>query len=285
MSKTGLVVEGGGMKCAYNAGILDKFLDDKISFDYCIGTSAGAGNLASYLAGQRDRNLRFYTTHIVEPDYCGVKNFMKHGSYFNLQYVYGTLSNSNGNDPFDVEAAKKNPAEFLLTATDAETGNVRYFTKNDLKKDDFRVIMATCAIPAMCKPIEIDGRKYFDGGVSDSIPIEKAISDGCDKIVVLLSNPRSFYRMPQDFKLIYHFLLRKYPAASKRLDNRHIDYRKAAAKVYELEKEGKIFVFAPSKVMNVKTSSKNPDDMKKLYDLGVSDYESDKDALMKYLQS
>lgn len=285
MSKTGLVVEGGGMKCAYNAGILDKFLDDKISFDFCIGTSAGAGNLASFIAGQRDRNLRFYTTHITEPEYSGFWNFVKHGSYFNLKYVYGTLSNSNGNDPFDVEAAKRNPAEFWITATDAETGEVVYFTKDDLKTDDLSVIMATCAIPAMCKPIEINGRKYFDGGLADSIPIEKAIEQGCDKIVVLLSNPRSFYRMPQDFKMIYHFLLRKYPESCKRLDNRHIDYRKTIAKVYELEKEGKIFVFAPSKATEVKTSSKNPDDMYKLYDLGVSDYETNKEALLNYLKS
>ncbi|MDO5843592.1 MAG: patatin family protein [Methanocorpusculum sp.] len=284
MSKTGLVVEGGGMKCAYNAGILDKFLDDNITFDYCIGTSAGAGNIASYIAGQRDRNLRFYTTHIIEPEYCGLGNFIKHGSYFNLQYVYGTLSNSNGSDAFDIVSAKKNPAEFTITATDAETGKVHYFTKDDLKTDDLRVIMATCAIPAMCKPIEIDGRKYFDGGVSDSIPIEKAIIDGCEKIVVLLSNPRSFYRMPQNFKPVYHFLLRKYPKIAKRLDNRHTDYRKILAHVYELEKEGKIFVFAPSKVTGVKTSSSNPDEMQKLYELGLKDYEAGKDALLKYLR-
>ena len=91
--RIGLVVEGGGMKCAYNAGILDAFLDHGITFDYCIGVSGGAGNLATYLAGQRGRNLRFFTEHIHSPDYFGLKRLLKTGDLFGLQYIYGTLTN------------------------------------------------------------------------------------------------------------------------------------------------------------------------------------------------
>ena len=86
--KTGLVVEGGGMKCAYSAGILDRFLDEHITFDYCIGVSAGSANVASYLAGQRGRNLRFYVDHLHEPGYMGVKNLLRTGQFFGLQYIY-----------------------------------------------------------------------------------------------------------------------------------------------------------------------------------------------------
>ena len=89
--KTGLVVEGGGMKCAYSAGILDKFLDDDITFSYCIGVSAGAANTLSYLAGQRGRNLRFYTEHLSDPRYLSVHSLIRTGSLFGLQYIYGTL--------------------------------------------------------------------------------------------------------------------------------------------------------------------------------------------------
>lgn len=94
--KTGLVVEGGGMKCAYSAGILDRFLDEHITFDYCIGVSAGSANVASYLAGQRGRNLRFYVDHLHEPGYMGVKNLLRTGQFFGLQYIYQTLTNSDG---------------------------------------------------------------------------------------------------------------------------------------------------------------------------------------------
>ena len=86
--KIGLVVEGGGMKCAYNAGILDAFIDEQITFDYCIGVSAGAGNLASYLAGQKERNLRFFTDHIHSSNYFGLKSLLKTGDLFGLRYIY-----------------------------------------------------------------------------------------------------------------------------------------------------------------------------------------------------
>ncbi|MDO5846371.1 MAG: patatin family protein [Methanocorpusculum sp.] len=281
--KTGLVVEGGGMKCAYSAGILDRFLDDAIFFDECIGVSAGAGNVASYLAGQRGRNLRFYSDHIGDPEYAGVRNYIRHGSYFNLPYVYGTLSNSTGVDPFDYAAALANPAEFLLTTTDAETGEPRYFRKEEMHPDDYRVIMASCAIPGFCKPIEIDGRLYYDGGASDSIPLARAFADGCDKAVVILENPRSFVRPPQKYKAGYHFLLRKYPKIVERIDERHVAYAKVQKFVYEMERAGRAFVFAPSDMAGVTTSSSDAGLMRRLYDVGVADYEKDREALLAFL--
>lgn len=102
--KIGLVAEGGGMKCAYGAGILDRFLDDNIHFSYVIGVSAGSANTASYLAGQKGRNRRFYTDHINDPDYFGAKSFLRTGNLFNLRYIYADITNSTGKDPLNYEA-------------------------------------------------------------------------------------------------------------------------------------------------------------------------------------
>ena len=157
MGKTGLIVEGGGMKCAYSAGILDRFLDDKITFDYCIGVSAGAANTLSYLAGQRGRNLRFYTVHLDDPRYLSVRSLLRTGNLFGLEYIYGTLTNSDGADPIDYDAIMKNPAEFYMPATDALTGKAAYFSKFDIVRDDYRTIMATCALPAFCRPVNVNG--------------------------------------------------------------------------------------------------------------------------------
>ena len=157
MEKSGLIVEGGGMKCAYSAGILDAFLDDNVTFDYCMGVSAGAANTASYLAGQRGRNLRFYIEHVKDPRYISIKNLIKTGSLFGLQYIYGTLTNSTGNDPLDYDALAANPSEFHFPATNAATGKAEYFSKEDLGRDDYRGIMATCALPGFCKPISFHG--------------------------------------------------------------------------------------------------------------------------------
>jgi predicted patatin/cPLA2 family phospholipase len=284
MSKSGLIVEGGGMKCAYSAGILDRFLDDGITFDECIGVSAGSGNLASYLANQRERNLHFYTIYQNHPEYLGMKNYLKHGSYFNLQYIYGTITNSNGIDPVDFDALQANPAEYYLTATNAKTGEAEYLSRADMQRDDFRAIMASCAIPVVCKPVELNGKLYFDGGVADSIPVQKAIEDGCDKLVVILENPRSFHRQPQKYKPFYHVILRRFPEVVKKIDDRHLRYHEVIAQIKDLEAKGKAFVFAPSQAGKVKTATKDSEDIHELYDLGIEDYDARRDELKVFLR-
>ncbi|HJJ47573.1 MAG TPA: patatin family protein [Methanocorpusculum sp.] len=281
--KSCLIVEGGGMKCAHSAGVLDRFIDENITFDEVIGVSAGAANAASYLAGQRGRNLRFYTTHMHEPEYMGVKNFILHGQYFNLQYIYGTLTNKDGADAIDYPAVCRNPAELYITATEAESGCARYFSKTEMNQDDYRAIMAGCCLPVMCRPIEIDGRHYYDGGVADSIPIEKALADGCDKIVLLLANERGFVRQPQKYKVLYHILLHKFPETVKKIDSRYLRYRKTLDFIMQLEKEGRVFVICPSDLCGVTTSSMDDFAHQKLYEQGIRDFESVKDALYSYL--
>jgi len=284
MSKNGLIVEGGGMKCAYSAGILDRFLDDGICFDECIGVSAGAGNLASYLANQRDRNLRFYTVYQKHPEYLGMRNYLKNRSYFNLQYIYGTISNRTGIDPLDFPALLENPAEYYLTATNARTGKAEYLSRNDMDTDDFRAVMASCAIPVVCQPIELNGNLYFDGGVADSIPVQKALDDGCDKLVILLENPRSFVRKAQRYKPFYRAILRNYPEVVKKIDERHLCYHAMIAHVRRLEEEGRAFVFAPSQQGTVKTTTKDSGDIHEQYDLGIADYDARRDELKEFLK-
>ncbi len=284
MSKIGLVVEGGGMKCAYSAGILDAFLKDHISFDYCIGVSAGSANVASYLAGQYGRNLRFYTTHIGEPGYFGLKSYLKTRNLFGLDYIYGTLSNSDGADALDYDTLIHNPAEFELVATDAVSGKPHYFHKEDMKKDDYRIIKASSALPAACAPVEIDGHLYFDGGVSDSIPVKRAFEDGCDKVVILMSKPRDYVKQPESMKTFYSFKCRKFPKIVRCLNNRHNSYTKSQHLAYKLEKEGKVFIFAPSKHLAMSTYAMDPDANKKLYDLGISDYKDLKNNLDDFIK-
>lgn len=285
MGKTGLVVEGGGMKCAYNAGILDRFLDEDIHFDYCIGVSAGSANVGSYLAGQRDRNLRFYTTHITLPEYMGVRNFLRTGQFFGLQFIYATLTNSTGADPIDYPAIMANPSEYELVATDAETGEATYLNKYDLKQDDYTAIMASCALPALCRPVSYNGHLYYDGGVADSIPVERAFAQGCDRVVVVLSNPRGYVKQKEGFRFAYAPLLRKYPKLLSAVDNRHLMYRQNIADVNAHEKDGSAFVFAPTIDHDLSAFCKNAKTEQKLYDLGVKDFNDQLYNLKQFLHS
>ncbi len=281
--KIGLVVEGGGMKCAYNAGILDAFLDHKITFDYCIGVSGGSGNVASYIAGQRGRNLRFFTDHIHSPKYFGLKSLLRTGNLFGLDYIYSELTNSTGEDPLDFAAIMKNPTEYEVVATNALTGEAKYFGKEDMKQDDYKPIMASSAIPAACRPVEIDGIPYYDGGIADAIPVRHALEKGCDRLVVILSKRRDYVRKPQGMRFLYSTICRKYPKIIEAIDQRHITYTKNQKEVFDLEKEGKAFVFAPSEPIKVGTYSMDEEIERKLYDLGMKDFADQQDALQQFM--
>ncbi len=272
-TKIGLVVEGGGMKCAYSAAVLDRFLDDGIQFDYVIGVSAGSANAASYLGGQRGRNIRFYTDHIHEKNYFGPASLLKTGDLFGLDYIYSTLTNSNGADPLNWPGVLANPSQYEIVATNAQTGQPHYFDKNEIHQDDYQIIKASCALPAACRPRKINGIPYYDGGVSDSIPTGRALSQGCDRLVVILSKPRNYVKKPEGFRPVYSALCHSYPKIVDLLNKRHLIYAKSFARVFELEATGKALVFAPSKNLPMSTFAMDEAENRRLYELGLQDYQ------------
>lgn len=267
--KTGILVEGGGMKDAYCAGVLDAFLDKNITFDYAIGVSAGATCLASFLAGQRDRNRRFFTVHPKNPEYFGFYAFLKSGDIFNMHYIYDTLTNEGGGDPLDYDALLSNPTEFCFVATDVDTGKPRYFTKKDIVKNDSRPFKATCALPVLCRPITLEGHRYCDGGVSDSLPFKKAFRDGVDRLVVILSKPLDFVMEPQKHKVLYTLQLRKEPRIIWRLNNRHKMYNNQHYTLLQMIENKEVYAFAPKEKLS--TYSMDTGELQKLYDEGLFD--------------
>lgn len=285
MSKVGLFVEGGGTKCAYGAGVLDVFLDENINFDYCMGVSAGAANVASFLAKQKDRNRRFYVEHVKDPEYIGIKNLIKDGSLFGLKYIYRDLSNGDGADPLDYEAMMKNPAQMCFPATDAKTGLPRYFYKDEIHKNHYEPIMATCALPVISKPISLNGHEYFDGGVSDSIPVHKMLEDGCDKIVAVMTKPRGYEMEPQGHKRLYtKWLQNEYPVIIDKLNHRHENYNASLHKLLRLQKKGKALIFWAPDDVKMKTTSKDPKIMQTLYDAGVEDAKRDAKIVKRFVK-
>ena len=281
--KIGLVVEGGGMKCAYNAGILDAFLDEGITFDYCIGVSGGSGNLASYLAGQRGRNLRFFTEHIHSQNYFGLRSLLKTGDLFGLKYIYGELTRKEGEDPLDFPALMNNPAEYEIVVTNALTGLPEYYGREMMAQDDYRLIMASSAIPVACHPVELNGVPYFDGGLTDAIPVRRALEQGCDKLVVILSKDRDYVRKPQGMRRLYRRACRSYPNIVDAIDRRHVVYNENWKDVFSLERDGTAFVFAASEPIRVGTYSMKEDAERNLYDLGLRDFAAWKTDLLEFL--
>lgn len=285
MSKIGLLVEGGGMKCAYGAGVLDVFLKENIEFPYVCGVSAGAANAASFVAKQYGRNKRFYTEHVNEPDYASMKNFVKKGNFFDLDYIYGTLSEKGGADELDFETLMSNPTELVFPATNAVTGQARFFTKNDLKADDFSPVKATSALPVICKPILIDGNYYYDGGIVASIPVRKMMEDGCDKIVAVMSKHRGYMMKPQGHKAVYTMWLRRnFPKTVELINRRHKQYNASMRKLLALQREKKALIYYVPDEIKVKTTTNDDRITTELYEAGFRDGEKNMDILRRFME-
>ncbi len=267
----GIIDVGGGLRGIYGSGVFDRCLDDGVIFDYCIGVSAGSANAITYLGGQRGRTYRFYHDYSVRKEYMSFGNFLKCGQYIDLDYVYGTLTNSGGEDSLDFPSVMKSKSNLTVVATDAETGEPAYFTKHDMVQDDYRVLKASSALPFVCKSYEINGRMYYDGGISDPVPIEKALADGCKKIVLILTKPiENSNTLARDSKAA-KLLMGKYPALSESLRNKSVNYKKGIDIAIELEKQGKCIIIAPDDCCGVSTLTKEKDKLHALYEKGYND--------------
>ena len=242
--KTGIIDVGGGMRAVYGAGIYDYLMDnDLYPIDLGIGVSAGAADLATYFARQRGRVLRYFTVYPKRRQYMGLWPFLTRGTFMNLKYIYEDLSLPGCEDPFDAETFLRSSSDMVFVATNAHTGKPEYLEKRSIKIGNLTVLEATAALPVACKPIEFNGKLYYDGGISDPIPYEKAFSMGADKVIVILTKPRDFVR----------------------------DYNSQIRGMERYEKEGKLLVIAPDDTCGVTTLKHRDDDIMKLYGKGYKD--------------
>ena len=268
---TGIVDVGGGIRGIYAAGIMDYCMDNDISFDLGIGVSAGSANLASFAARQRGRNYQFYTEYALRRRYMGVGNFLLHRSFVNLDYAYGTLSKTGGENPLDYDALVRNPMDLRVVATEAATGYPVYFTKSDIHRDDYQVMKASSAIPFICKPYAVDGVPYFDGALGDPVPVGKAFDLGCDKVVLILTKPADIPRQPNHDPRLADLIQKKYPKAAERLRRRAETYNAGVAMARDFAALGKLLILSPDDTCGVDTLTRDPAAMKRLYEKGYSD--------------
>ncbi len=271
MGGIGIVDVGGGLRGIYAAGVLDRCMEHGIQFDLGIGVSAGSANLASYAARQPRRNLQFYTEYAMRKEYMGLGNFLLHKSFIDLDYVYGTLSNSDGESPLDYPAIVNNPMELLVVATEAKTGNGKYFSKSDISQDAYDIFKASSAIPFVCKPYCIKGIPYYDGALSDPVPIEKAFESGCEKVVLILTLPKDTARTPKKDKTLANRIQKKYPLAAEKLRQRAARYNAGVALADHYQEQGKLLIVAPDDTCGITTLSRDPEALKKLYQKGYND--------------
>ena len=224
MTKTAMIDVGGGFRAIFGCGVMDRMLEDGIDGDMCYGVSAGAANMTSFIARQHGRNHTFYTKYAFRKEYASAESFFKNHNFANLDYIYGTLSNHDGENPLDFAAFEANGTGFTVVACNAEDGSTKYFDKSRVRFDDFDIIKASSAVPVACEPYVVDGVPYFDGGIADPVPVQKALEDGYDRVILILSRLRDEVRKQQKDLAPARILERSHPAAAEKLRMRYKTY-------------------------------------------------------------
>lgn len=281
MVQAGLVLEGGGMRGLYTAGILDYFMDRELQFSSCYGVSAGACHLASYLSGQKGRALKISLDYLDDKNYCSPYSLIKTGDLFGVDMCYNKIPNEL--NLYDYEAFKKYPGKGYAVVTNIETGRPEYIELKDMYRDII-AIRASASLPLVSRNVEFNGKKYLDGGMSDSIPIRRSIRDGNIKNVVVLTRPYGYRKKPSSQIQLIRAKYRKYPKLVEDMEKRHIRYNKTLRFIEKEELEGRAFVFRPEHIVNISRIEKDVKKLKVLYLQGYHDAAINYELMMEFLE-
>lgn len=283
MYQAGLVLEGGGMKGVYTAGVLDLFLDKGVDFSSVYGVSAGACNMCSYISKQRGRALDVNIDYLDSKRYCSVESMIFSGDLFNVNTCYNLIPNYL--NPIDNETFMAYEGKAYSVVTNLRTGRPEYLRVRDAVKDIDKV-RASSSLPLVSRTVTINGKPYLDGGLSDSIPIQKSIRDGNSKNVIVMTKEIGYRRKPIDSGQLALIKVRyaKYPKVAEIMAERHIVYNECLDFIERLEKEGEVFVIRPQHPNDVRRIERDKARMKALYDQGYEEAESFYEDMMRYLE-
>lgn len=278
--KTGLVLEGGGKRGIYAAGVLDVLLENNIWADGLIGTSAGAVNGCSYVSNQYERNLRCNIRFAKEKRYMSIYSLITTGNVVGTDFAYNILPNKL--EVFDYDTFEKSPVAYYVTCSNVETGKAEYIQCKSLRGKNMDYLRASASLPYVSQIVEIDGKKYLDGGICDSIPLKAFQDMGYEKNLVVLTRPRGYIKKPEN-NLLANLYYRKYPAFVTALRNRYAVYNRTLKYIEQQEKQGNILVLRPSESIRVGRMEQDPERLKQMYELGKNDAGQMLDAIASFL--
>lgn len=278
--KTGLVLEGGGKRGIYAAGVLDVLLENNIWADGLIGTSAGAVNGCSYVSNQYERNLRYNIRFAKEKRYMSIYSLITTGNVVGTDFAYNILPNKL--EVFDYDAFEKSPVAYYVTCSNVETGKAEYIQCKSLRGKNMDYLRASASLPYVSQIVEIDGKKYLDGGICDSIPLKAFQNMGYEKNLVVLTRPRGYIKKPEN-NLLANLYYRKYPAFVTALRNRYAVYNRTLKYIEQQENQGNILVLRPSESIRVGRMEQDLERLKQMYELGKNDAGQMLDAIASFL--
>lgn len=282
MYQAGLILEGGGMKGMYTAGVLDFFMDKGLEFSSVYGVSAGACHMCSFLSKQRGRSLDVGTDYLDSGKYCSIGSLLTTGDLFNVNTAYHLIPEYL--NPYDYETFNRYAGKAYAVVTNIETGKPEYLQIRDMKKDII-AIRASASLPLVSRNVRIGDKLYLDGGLSDAIPIQKSILSGNRKNVVILTKEEGYVRKPSTHLNLLRIRYLMYPRVYELMMERHIIYNETMAFLEKQQENGQAFVIRPKVKSSVARIEKDVVKLKALYEQGYSEAEDCFELLMNYLES
>ena len=264
--KTGLILEGGGMRGLFTAGVTDVFMENGIEFDAAIGVSAGAAFGCNFKSRQIGRVIRYNKQFARDPRFCSLRSLIKTGDLFGAEFCYHTIPDTI--DIFDTQAYIDNPMDFYVVVTDVETGEAVYVNSDEAGDDSLEYFRASASMPLVSRAVEINGRKYLDGGIADSVPLQYFESIGFKKNVIILTQPAGYVKKPSSAVKLMKYALKEYPMIAITMENRHNEYNETLALIAEREKSGDALVIRPEAALEIGRIEHNPDVMQRVYEQG-----------------
>ena len=275
-----LVLEGGGLRAIFSAGVVDCFLDEKIRFDAVYGVSAGACHGCSFVSGQHGRAFHAMADNIGNWRYASLRSFLLTGDWFGEKYAYHEVPDRL--TPFDYEAFAASKTKLHVVTTNCRTGLAEYPVVRDFARD-VDLVRASASMPLVSRMVPVNGEFYLDGGIGDSVPAEQALREGHKKCVVVLTRDASYRKSPNPLMPLVKVKYRKWPALVRAIGDRHRRYNEELKRIAELEKAGEVFVIRPPEELKIGRLEKDPEILRAGYELGLETARKALPALKKYL--
>ena len=254
------------MRGMFTAGVIDVMMEQEIEFDGSIGVSAGACFGCNYKSRQIGRVIRYNTRFCRDKRYGGFRVLLKTGDFYSKEFCYEEVPTKH--DVFDFDTYESNPMEFYIVCTDVDTGEAVYHKHESRHDHAFEWIRASASMPLVSRMVEIDGRRYLDGALADSIPVRFFESIGYDRNVVILTQPLGFRKKQDSLFFLMKRYYRKFPKLVQAIATRHIRYNEALDHIARREREGEMLVLRPAQALPVSRTEKDPEKLRRAYEIG-----------------
>lgn len=283
MERIGLVLEGGGVRGAYTAGCLAWLHDNNIHFDYSAGISSGAVYLSCFLMGQPGIAKNMSTKYACDPNMTGFGAMVHCGHYVDYEMIFEKYL--RGVEHMSCQPLIDANPDMEVGAYDLDLGKTVWFRPKDMDPE-LVLLRATCALPVAAETVEYKGRKLLDGGITKMIPIERAVEQGCTKVMVITTKPADFVRKPASkfIRFMMKRIYKDYPKVEEDYQVRHINYYKQMTMIKDMVADSKAILMYPSETVKVNRFKGDEEKCLQLYNLGYADMEKRKDEILAFMK-